>query len=543
MHTIVRNIVLLAAATVISCSFLTGCTPAKPPTTLGEEALAQPQIGATIGSVAEVFAVQPVPVEGYGLVGGLRATGSAECQPQIRAYLTQYILKQLPRQKINVKQFISSTDTAVVVIRGILPGVASPSAYFDVEVTPLPGTQTTSLEHGWLYRAELHAAHRFYPTTKVLADAEGPVFINKINTNQVNEKLGYVLAGATCRQQYKTSLALRRPDYVMAGLIRNRINERFGDNAAKALSPSQIQLQVPPRYQYRKQKFIALIKATYLTQTKELTEKRVRKYIRQLAAGKDADSSEIALEAIGTDSIGQLTVLLNSSNQQVRFRAARCLLNLGSDRGLNPLREIATDPHSSYRIEALEAITVAARRNDAAAIARRLLRDGDFRIRLAACRQLRKLDDITISSKLVGRNFFLERIATTDQKTIFATRSGQPRIVLFGTPIYCRDNMFIQSADGRITLNAPAGQPYVSIIVRHPKRPEVVIKLKSSFAIGDIIESLGAEPVRKSEKDHPGLGVSYSELLALLQQMCRSGAVPAQFRTGDLPKINANVKK
>src|SRR3974390_924111 len=44
------------------------------------------ELGATIGSLANV--VQPVPValEGYGLVGGLQGTGSGYCPPEVRAY-------------------------------------------------------------------------------------------------------------------------------------------------------------------------------------------------------------------------------------------------------------------------------------------------------------------------------------------------------------------------------------------------------------------------------------------------------------------------
>jgi hypothetical protein len=113
----------------------------------------------------------------------------------------------------------------------------------------------------------------------------------------------------------------------------------------------------------------------------------------------------------------------------------------------------------------------------------------------------------------------------------------------YGAPIYCRDNIFVQSADGSITINAPADQKYVSIIRKHPKRPNVMIQLKSSFELGDIIQTLCEEPLKKTKEERRGLNVSYSEAIALLKQMCDKGAVDAQFQAGPPPKIDLIIKR
>ncbi len=213
------------------------------------------------------------------------------------------------------------------------------------------------------------------------------------------------------------------------------------------------------------------------------------------------------------------------------------MLNLGSDVSLETLKTIAMDKDSAYRIEALEAITTGARRNDAAAISRRLLRDEEFNIRLAAYEQLRKLDDIALTRRPIARSFYLEQITRTPYKAIFVSRSGQARIVLFGAPIVCRDNMFVQSANGEITIDSRAGQKYVSVMRKHPTRPTVIGPLRCSLELGDIIETLCEEPVRRSEKGRIGLGVSYADMIALLKQMCEKGAVEAKFEAGPLPRI------
>jgi len=494
-------------------------------------------LGTTIGSLAEMSWPESIRLEGCSLVGGLRGTGSAECPPQIRAYLAQHLLTQFPGRTINVERFIGGSDTAVVLVEGIMPAVASRNEYFDVRVTAMSGTQTTSLEGGFLLGTELKTAGTFGIKTKVVADARGPVFIDKISTSEINKRIGYVLGKGKVLDEYKVNLVLGEPDFRTTNIIRNRLNELFGEGTAKVVLPGRLEVKVPAKYREQKQRFISIMKATYLTQDTEIIRERIKTFIRKLADLQDAYESEIALEAIGNYSLGGLSVLLNVSNEQVRLRAARCMLNLGSDAGFVTLRQIAMNKDSAYRVEALESITTGARRNDAVRISQRLLRDDDFHMRLAAYEQLRKLDDIAVSQEVIADNFYLEQIAQTPHKSIFVSRSGQPRIVLFGAPMRCSDGIFVRSADGNITINAPAGQEYVSIIRKHPQRPDVIAQLKSSFELGDIIRTLCEKPLQKGKQGRGGLGVTYADVIALLKRMCDKGAVKAEFWAGPLPKI------
>jgi hypothetical protein len=494
-------------------------------------------LGTTIGSLVEMSWPESVKLEGYGLVVGLKATGSGECPPDIRTYLGQHIQTLFPGRRLNIEKFISGSDTAVVLVEGIMPMVASRNENFDVKVSALDSTQTTSIEGGWLLGTELKSGDTFGITTRIVADAKGTVYLDKFGASKINKRVGYVLAGGKVLDEYKIALELHDPDLRMTNNIRNRLNELFGDGIAKVVLPGRIEVIVPAKYLEQKQRFISIMKATYLTQNSEIINERINIFIRKLAALQDADASETALEAIGNQSLVGLNTLLKVSNEQVRLRAARCMLNLGSDAGLMTLRQIAMDVKSAYRIVALESITAGARRNDAARISQRLLRDDDFRVRLAAYEQLRKLGDISVTQELVGNNFYLEQIAQTEQKAIFVSRRGQPRIALFGAPIHCHSGIFVRSEDGNIAINAPSGQSYVSIIRKHPRRPGVVAQLRSSFELSDIIRTLCEKPTEEGKSGKGGLGVPYADVIALLKRMCDKGAVKAEFLAGALPKI------
>ena len=502
------------------------------------EELAMPEgLGTPIGSLVEVVSPGFIPVEGYGIVGGLRGTGSGECPTRVRKYLEQYILKQLPEPRMDVDGFINSSDTAVVRVYGVMPTAVSGSRSFDLMVSALPDTQTTSLEGGWLYTTELKQLGRFGMVTRVLGISEGPVFMNTLGDSVPDRRIGYVLGGGTALGEYPISLVINKPSFKISNLIRNRLNGRFGPETARAMTPGRIELRVPAKYAKQQQRFISIVKTMYLVDTPEVTEKRIQTFVGMLAVSDDDGVGEIALEAIGNQSLAKLSVLLNSGYEQVRLKAARCMLNLGSDAGLETLRAIVMDKKSVLRIEALEAITRGARRNDTAAIARQLLGDNNFEIRLAAYEQLRQIDDVSVIRIPVARSFYLDQISNTPYKSIYVSRSGEPRIVLFGAPIICRDNMFVESPNGEVTIDSRAGQKYVSLIRKHPTRPTVVGPLRSSLEIGDIIQTLCEEPVKRSEQGRVGLGVSYAEMIGLLKQMREKGAIEAEFKAGPLPKI------
>ncbi len=500
-------------------------------------------LGKTIGSMAQVVAPGSAELEGFGLVGGLRGTGSSECPSGVRAYLMRYILTELPQYRINIQGLLNSHNTAVVHVYGQMSGLSSKNERFDIRVTALDGTQTTSLVGGWLYGAEMKPVGRFLIGTRPVANAGGPVFMDKLEGPPKDARTGYVLAGGRVLDEYLISVALNKRDYEVTSTIRNRLNGRFGYGTAKAVLPGRVQIAVPSRYRNRKEDFIEIVKALYLEETAELIEQRIKSFVRRLAVEPSKYESEMALEAIGNRSLLKLQVLLNSSNEQAQFHAARCMLNLGSDAGFQLLRDIALSVGAANRMEALEAIACSASRNDASAVARKLLRDSSFDIRLAAYEQLRRLDDVSIAIETIGDSFHLERIAYAGTKGIFVSRSGQPRIVLFGSPIYCRENSFIQSADGTIIINAPRGQQYVSVIRKHSSNPSAVMSLNSSFKLGDIVRVLGDKRAKKGQVEPGGLGVPYSEILALLRQMCDRGAVVAEFRAGPPPKIGPIVKK
>jgi hypothetical protein len=521
---------------IMSCCFcfFTGCK-----TTSSSQVRTNPDV--TIGSLVQIISPKSVQVEGVGLVGGLNGKGSSECPVEIRKYLTQYILAQ--GEKIDADALIDSLNTAVVVIEGVMPIDDSSKPYFDLKVSAIRGTQTVSLENGSLYRSELKIRGSFGINTAILADAKGPVFIDRLSDTPVDKRTGYILGGGRVIEKYVIGLVLGKDDFKLTNIIRNRLNSRYGNEVARAVKAGMIEVTLPLKYKLERGKFIELVKATYVYDLPQNDQERIKKHISQLVEQPDSNEGEFSLEALGNQSLSQLSAVLKSTDEHVRLRAARCMLNLRSDEGMGVLKEIALNRLSPYRIEALKAVTGAGRSKDASSLCLELLKDDDFNIRLAVYKELRKLNDPAILGRPVASIFYLEKITQTDKRDIYVSRSGQPVVVLFGAPVFYNKGFLIQSAGGGVTIDAPSDKDYVTVFRKFPNKPDLTGQIRCSYELGNIIQALCEDLPEKGQGTRGGLGVTYSDLIPLLKQMCDKGAVSAEFHAGPLPKIDLNVKK
>ena len=492
-----------------------------------------------VGDLARVFQYEAVAVKGYGLAGSLPGTGTGECPPALRTALISYIRKQLPKtSQMNPNELIDNKNTAVVEIYGIIPQFASKGDTFDLMVRSIPRTQTTSIRGGRVYTAELKELSRFImydQFIKSLARAEGQIFTDDFGGAPSDEKKGYILGGGIVNEEVRISLVLKEPNYYTVNAIRNQLIQRFGPKTAKALSPSEIELTVPELYQNRKDKFLQLVARTYLVENEPSLLERVGILAEALRTGPDKTSAELGLESIGKQSLFALGEMLSSPDEAVRFHAARCMLNIGDDRGLDILQTILGNPQSALRLEAIAAVGTGARKADASRILSRSLGDAAFEIKLATYEQLARIGDIRVTRKLIGGEFFVDTVACPGPKAIYISRKDFPRITLFGGDIPCEKNVFVEILNRRLTANARPGDPYLSLIRIHPSFPRPIGPIQAKYDTLDIIRTVCEQPDAGSKPGtRPGLGASYSDIVLLLDRMCRLGAIRAEFRLGPM---------
>ena len=524
---------------LILALLIAGCQPSSKK--VSDESLTRPDseiFETTLLNMAQIYQTGTFNVEAYGLVAGLNGTGSSECEPFIRAKLIKHIQKQTKNKSIkDANKLIDSLDTAVVYIRGVIPALALAGESFDLQVFPLQGTQTTSLEGGRLYEIDLtQNANVDYATS--VAYASGPIFVNKISGGTGAATGYYVLGGGKVMSDAPLALWLNEPNYFTSNAIRNRINQRFGPDTANAVSDKEIQIQFPLKYKKNKAKFINMIEQLYLGTDPMLTQNRIDMLTQKLINDQNKYPAEIALETIGKDCIKTIKPLMDSQDPAVRFFTARCLMNLGQDSGLNYLRELAYTKADPFRLDAINSIGMLADKSDAAKILDVLLNDPDYDVVFAAYRHLRDLKTFAITKKAIAGDFLVENVISDSTDAIYVSRSGLPRIVIFGAPVNCNPDVFTKNEDGSVVISGQTGDQYLSLMRKHPAYPTIIGPIKSRYDISDVIRTLGAVPVTDEDKpSRPGLGVPYADILSLLENMCLNHMVAAEFKASPMTEV------
>ena len=512
-----------------------GCSqPQKPPKV--DEPL-DPR--GTIGSIAKYFETRATPVRGLGIVACLSGTGSSECPPEIRRELEKYIWQQVPEAgSVNPRLVIESQDTAVVEVIGIIPSLSTSTDLFDVTLRPLSSTQTTSLDGGCLYTTDLKEMSRltsveqFTRFSKTLATAEGPVYTLQTDTSSPTQ--WQVLGGGRANHNSFVRVILNTPNFTAASVIRNRINERFGPKTAVCISSVEIRLSFPAKYLDQREKFLSIVESLMLGENSEMQDEYAQALIKQILSKENSEQAEIALEGIGKSALDFLTPLLNHTDPAVRFHAARCMLNIGDKRSLPVLRAIVRDKNSPYRMDAIRAVGLSAKRRDAMGILETALNDSDIQIRLESYEMLDRLNSHVISRRRVlNGSFSVDSVVCSGPKVIYAYRQGKPKIVLFGSPFRCQENIFIQSEKSAVTINSLPDDKRISVSRKHPNRPRVIGPLLSNNNLSVLIQTLGEMPdIKSSNAVRPGLAVPYAEILDILKTMCQQEAILAQFIAG-----------
>ena len=115
----------------------------------------------TVGQFATLSGAMNAKVSGYGLVIGLGDRGCTSVPPAIENYLKTELARMgvgwysTGTGQLSPERIIRDKDTAVVLVVGMIPALAPAGTRFDLFVTALPQTETTTLAGGHLMDTRL----------------------------------------------------------------------------------------------------------------------------------------------------------------------------------------------------------------------------------------------------------------------------------------------------------------------------------------------------------------------------------------------------
>ena len=181
------------------------------------------------------------------------------------------------------------------------------------------------------------------------------------------------------------------------------------------------------------------------------------RYARQIAraielpTGRHEDIS-LVWEAIGRQVLPVIQPLYTAENPAAAFFAARAGLRLGDTLAVEPMIGMARQTDGPFQLQAVAELGRARRFVQGVGALRELLTSPSQLLRLAAYEALLERGSTSaIRREDIPGQFTLDVVQVDREYTIYATRTGPPRIVLFGRDIPIRRPVFYCPGDELVT--------------------------------------------------------------------------------------------
>ena len=408
------------------------------------EVPAKVELPETVGAATRQQGLGIAAVESVALVTGLAGTGSDPPPSQQR----QTLLEEMKKRKVDSpNSVLADPNTALVLVRAILPPGVRKGDPLDIEVRVPSRSKTTALAGGWLLETklrevaileqEVHSGH-------VRAVAEGPVLVDAMlqdEGDEVSHVRGRILGGGVATKSRPIGLFLKSEhhSFTLSKLVGLAINQRFDtylhgkrQGAATPKTDKFIELTIHPRYRDNLIRYLRVIEQIQLRETPEQRLARLNTLEGELVVPATSSLAALKLEAIGEEAIASLAKGLESPSSEVRFYASEALAYLDHATAARPLAESTSEP--AFRSRALLALGAMSSVESHDELTK-LLHVSSAETRYGAFRAMQNMNprDPLLGQETLGRGIRLHHVASHGEPMIHVARTRRPEIVLFGS--------------------------------------------------------------------------------------------------------------
>ncbi|MEM8874734.1 MAG: flagellar basal body P-ring protein FlgI [Planctomycetota bacterium] len=562
------SFVVLVAATML------GCTRTVQPDTPNERYPRLPlrevpeSLQGIVYQQVDLRNTGALQVSGYGLVVNLEGTGDSTAPIAVREYIEKEIIRRGfgsrngPYAGVSPARILSDRRVAIVRVDGFIPPGAQKGQRFDIQVSALPGNQTTSLVGGTLYQSTLRQAERvtqFNPgeQVNVLASAQGDIFVNpeyaaegaddtRNSRKTAALRTGVILNGGIVQQPRALVLQVRQPSRRTARFIEQRIDRHFQDTSiASAQDEGRVFLNVPEKYSDDWAHFAGIVLHLFPTTNETFAAAKALE-LAEAAEQPNAPLANIsyAWEALGPAAIPAMQPLLNGDNADVQYAAARAAAFLGDRYSQQVLLRMGADSSHPYQLPAVETLGKLPETPETKLLLKELLDAESALVRIAAYEALAKYDDPIIFRQNIEGKFLLDIVQTDGPPVIYATRRGEPRIAVLGRPSKLRSPVIFGSLGNTFTISTDGADASRVRMFQRSGPGGRPVSVSSSIDMPIIVARLGG----KSVPGEPRFEFDYGQVVALVNDMADKGDIvdtagrQVAFRLQELPGLESLIQ-
>lgn len=541
---------LLAISLMLSAG---SCSPEKkpeaptpPPTPVFD---GPAYLHGTIGSMVKLRGFEPTLVSGFGVLVGLEGTGSPDVPQSIRGRILN-MMKQggfgsarNEMRNMTPERVLASNTAAVVVVEGMIPPGAVKGTRFDLLVSAVPGSQTTSLENGQLYTIDLAVNGASFDENFVrpMAKGYGPIYVDPFAAEAApGERLqlqrqGVILSGGTVTATRTIELMLNRPSWSRSRVIADRINERFPrdpadrSDIAKAETDQVIQIIIPARFGTRPDELLRLISHLFVERGPNFEPERAQTMANLLAIDPSkAMDITLVWRTLGKTALPVIRQYYKSDQEHMRTSALDAGVHLSDDEAIVPLLEMASSASPDARIKAAKLLTFLPRNLRANKALKVLLDDADKTVRIAAYDALFDVGDPMIQRTVFGDaetnsvKFVLD-LVPAKSPLIYVTQAHVPRIVIFNPELALKSPSIAKLWGNRLMIRTELSdddKPMPMDVFWQEVGDVSGKSQKVAPTVANLIFLLGHRPSRENET--PGFDMPYSRVVSALYALCKT---------------------
>lgn len=567
-----RRILCAAIAGTLAGGWFMGCAqnqPDKPKRPIYNNIGLRPNLPSylkdTILERADLSNTGPLAVSSYGLVVNLRYSGDSQAPTAVREWMSKEMYRHGFGSRNGPAEFVGLTPervmsdkrAAIVVVAAYIPPGARKGQRIDAVCQALPQSDTASLAGGTLYQAELRlmGANALDPGGAInkKVEARGPLFINPayaLETPQPTQgvarsgaRTATIMNGGIVTADRPVQLKLRTPQWNISRAIELVVNQRFQNIAdrprtdgkgmcvAEAEDEGYLNLYVPMVYNGNWEHFASVVTHLYINLNPALGAVKAQELATAAKQpGALLEDISFAMEGLGPVAIPYITPLLNYPAADVQYAMARAGAFLGNTSCEDALIRIARTNGHPFRLNAILALGELPNNPEINRSLAMCLDSNETLVRVNAYKILAANGDLHVISQKVNDNFVLDLIDSKGPPLVYATRTGEPRLAIFGNKTSLYQPITFTAFDTQLTISTNRTNPnLLSIFYRGSDYQEPVTTLARPMLV-DLAARLGGAG---DEKLHFG----YGDIIGILQTLADSGKISAPFVLQDQPGV------
>ncbi|MGA2498161.1 MAG: flagellar basal body P-ring protein FlgI [Tepidisphaeraceae bacterium] len=552
-----RRLVLwsvLAAAIFVCVGCMDDDTPKREPPkpahpTLPPRTNVPAFLKGTIYELTDSSNKEPYLVSGYGLVVGLADTGNNRGTPlAVRNFMIDEMVRHgfgsinMGLNKMPPERILADSASAMVEVYGLIPPGARQGQRVDVYVQSVTGSETRSLARGRLYLTTLYVngVDPLNPRGRINAfmKAQGPVFVNpgylgdaaqSATAARASLRNGVILGGGLCVTDRPIWIRLRNPQLSISRAVEFRISQRFGaKETARTQDEGIVWAFVPKSFNGDWEHFLGIVTHLYLNGSPGFAAAKANELAAEAVKPKALlQDISYAWEGLADEALPFIRPLYTHAAPEVAYAAARAGACLGDAAGAEAIMEIARSDGNPFQLNAVRTIGFLPASTRVDRMLTELLSVSNALVRVEAYKILAEHGAPVVLTRNVGDQFVVDRVFCDGPPLIYAARSGEPRLALFGKDMNIQLPLMFTAMDDKLTISTNKDQRTLVVFDRTNDRLAAGQSIVSRADVLDLAMRLGGS-------GDEGLKFAYSDVVGILKKLSEKKAVAASFVLQDI---------